>query len=126
MKAEHILVEGASSSGTELKRAEVLFSEFKDAGPTKRLELLDQLGPLISNILVSRFKLVLSHTDLPEKIEVDGWTHDAVRVLIQHCAEHSISITIQNGSRFITPVVWPSTGLLLEVFVNSLISGSWE
>ena len=102
-----------------------LFHETRSANEVRRRELTLQLAPLINKVDVHNFEKLLRTIDLTGNHDVTGWPRHSVRSLLSICAENKTWITVKNGERFLSPVSYPKDGLLLENFVDAVMTREW-
>ena len=55
---------------------------------------------------------------------MNGWSRDAVKVLLVVAGQWGIHVTFKNGDKFTTPVKYPERAMV-DLFAEGLLSGEW-
>jgi len=66
----------------------------------------------------SKFEELIRSFNLSSIINVTGWTHEAVRVLLTVGEDKNVKLTLRNGQRYYTVVTYPTGSAVHSCRVN--------
>ena len=92
---------------------------------SERLSVIQELAPSLSIDEYHRFIDALVDTLMSGTLDVTGWNKLAVKAAIVVCSERDLAISFKNGDRIISPVSYPNTDPLLDMFADSVMTGKW-
>ncbi|MHA1636506.1 MAG: hypothetical protein ACTSUB_00680 [Candidatus Thorarchaeota archaeon] len=102
-----------------------LLNRVREAEPQEGLELFTRIGRLIEEPEFDAFKELAEDILVSGAIDIENWTRTAMRAVIMVCSERGINISFKNGERTLSFVSYPKKGVLLESFIDGIITGEW-
>ena len=102
-----------------------LFNQVREAEQKEGLELFTRIGRLIEESDFTDFKELAEELLVAGTIDIENWTRTAVKAVILVCSERDRNISFKNGERTLSFVSYPKKGILLEAFIDGLITGEW-
>ncbi|MDF1539679.1 MAG: hypothetical protein P1Q69_12335 [Candidatus Thorarchaeota archaeon] len=105
---------------------EDFLSKWEEADEIERHEIVDQIGRRLTVEYYHLFADILADSIKTGTLDVTGWTREAVKAALVVCSEKNLSVTFKNGNRTVAPVSYPREGLMLEMFVNAIMTGVWS
>ncbi len=112
-------------SGLKVMDENRLYDKIESLDVEDRLEVLQRLALTLTEEHYHRFVDALVISLFGDTLDVTGWTRIAIKAALIVCAERDLPVSFKNGDRTTSPVSYPKEGPLLEMFVDSIHTGSW-
>ncbi|MHA2378045.1 MAG: hypothetical protein ACXADO_00085 [Candidatus Thorarchaeota archaeon] len=90
----------------------------------ERLLVIESLGRTVQGGQGMKFEKLIRISDLSRIINVTGWTHEAVRVLLAVGEDKKAKLSLRNGERYYTVIKYPA-GPMFSVLVERIVTGQW-
>ena len=102
-----------------------LYQRLESLDISERLVLIRKLGRELTSEDFHSFIDALVDSLTGGTLDVTGWNRLAIKAAIMVCSERDLPVSFRYGERTISPISFPKDGALLEMFVDSIITGKW-
>ncbi|MFW9921112.1 MAG: hypothetical protein ACFFED_16035 [Candidatus Thorarchaeota archaeon] len=122
------ILRGARKRGpmeTDEVSSEELYRRLDSLDIEDRLSIIQELGLTLSEEYYHHFVDALVTTLSGGTLDVTGWTRLAVKAALVVSSERDLPVSFRYEDRTISPVSYPKDGILLDMFVDSIITGKW-
>ncbi len=119
---------GASKRGPaveDIVSNEDLYQRLDSLDIVERLVIIQKLGLSVTAENYHSFVDALVASLTSGTINVTGWNRLAIKAAIVVCSERDLPVSFKYEDRTISPISFPKDGVLLEMFVDSIITGKW-
>ncbi len=90
----------------------------------EQLLVIESIGRTLQEDQGTKFEKLLHDANLSATINVTDWTYEAVRALLSVGREKNIKLSLRNGERYCTVVVYPD-GPMFSALTESIVVREW-